>query len=59
MASEGVSHGLLISLGGVTEGVKDFVKDKSIGIIDADAVIRFNKWILDYYNYLIPEEKNT
>lgn len=49
MTSRGVKKGILISLGGVSDGVIDFIKDKSISIIDVNDIIKFSEWISDYF----------
>lgn len=42
MKSEGVDHGILISLSGVSKGVMSFIKDKNIDILDIDGIIKMN-----------------
>lgn len=53
MTSQGVKMGILISLGGVTDGVIDFIKDNSISIVDVNDIIKFNEWISNYHDHLI------
>jgi len=43
MQSVGISSGIIISLGGVTPGVRDFIKGKDISIIDVNGIIKFQK----------------
>jgi hypothetical protein len=43
MHSAGISKGIIISLGGVTKGVRDFIKDKDILIIDVNDIIKMQK----------------
>ena len=43
MHSAGISKGIIISLGGVTQGVRDFIKGKDISIIDVNGIIKFQE----------------
>ena len=45
MQSGGANKGLLISLGGVTRGVKDFINGKEISILDVNSIIEMHKLI--------------
>ena len=45
MQSEGIKDGVLISLGGVTPGVRDFIKDKNISIIDVNGIIKLQNMV--------------
>jgi hypothetical protein len=58
MTSQGVERGILISLGGVTDGVIDFIRNKNIAVVDINDIIGFDKWISDYSNFLNPKETN-
>ncbi len=45
MQSAGVTQGIIISLGGVSQGVRDFIKDKNIQIIDVNGVLKMQKLV--------------
>ncbi len=47
MQSAGVTKGLLISLGGVTQGARDFVEGKEISIFDVNSIIKMQKLALE------------
>jgi hypothetical protein len=42
-------------LGGVTDGVIDFIRNKNIAVVDINDIIGFDKWISDYSNFLNPK----
>jgi hypothetical protein len=46
MHHEQVNRGIIVSLGGVTQGVRDFIEGKNISIIDVDGVIKMHKMLL-------------
>lgn len=46
MHHEQASRGIIVSLCGVTQGVRDFIEGKNISIIDVDGLIKMNKMLL-------------
>lgn len=58
MASQKVKRGILISLGGVTEGVMDFIKDKYLSVVDVNDIIKFNEWVSNYNDSIISRDLN-
>jgi len=47
MQSAGVAKGLLVSLGGVTPGVREFIEGKEISIFDVNSIIKMQKLALE------------
>jgi len=45
MHHEHANRGIIVSLGGVTEGVRDFIDGKNITIVDVDGVIKMHKML--------------
>jgi hypothetical protein len=43
MHSAGINKGIIISLGGVTQGVIDFIRGKDISVIDVNGIIEMQK----------------
>lgn len=45
MHSAGINTGMIISLGGFTQGVRDFIAGKDISIVDVNGVIKLQKMV--------------